>query len=220
MLILPDYYKTKTTYMRKFTSYMVTMLLANIFAMAAFAQNVTISGNVKNSASTENAAAVSVTIKGSDIGTFTDDKGNYTITTKSLPVTLLFSSVGYTPQEIAVSSATTGMAVSLIPSNALGQEVVVSATRVAQKIMESPVSIERVSAAAIRNSGAANFYDVVLNLKGVDVTTSSLTFKTPTTRGFNSSGNARFNQLVDGMDNTAPGLNFSVGAIKIGRAHV
>ena len=213
MLILPKYYKTKITNMRKFTSYVVTMLLANIFTMCAFAQNVTISGNIKNSATKENAAAVSVTIKGSDIGTFTDDKGNYSITAKSLPATLMFSSVGFEPQEKAVSSATANMSVNLIPTNALGQEVVVSATRVAQKIMESPVSIERLSAAAIRNSGAANFYDVVLNLKGVDVTTSSLTFKTPTTRGFNSSGNARFNQLVDGMDNTAPGLNFSVGAI-------
>ncbi|MEP6712382.1 MAG: TonB-dependent receptor, partial [Ferruginibacter sp.] len=69
------------------------------------------------------------------------------------------------------------------------------------------------SAANIRNAPSANFYDVVTTLKGVDVTTSSLTFKTPTTRGFGGSGNVRFNQLVDGMDNQAPGLNFSVGAI-------
>ena len=45
------------------------------------------------------------------------------------------------------------------------------------------------------------------------MTTSSLTFKTPSTRGFNGSGNLRFNQLVDGMDNQAPGLNFSVGGV-------
>jgi outer membrane receptor protein involved in Fe transport len=199
--------------MRKLKSYLVTFVLANIFVMAAFAQNTTISGNVKNSVSGENAAAVSVTIKGSDAGTFTNDKGAYSINAKSLPVTLVFSSVGYTAQEVTVTDASVKTDVSFVPNNALGQEVVVSATRVSQKIMESPVSIERVSSAAIRNAPAANFYDVVLALKGVDVTTSSLTFKTPTTRGFNSSGNARFNQLVDGMDNVAPGLNFSVGAI-------
>jgi outer membrane receptor protein involved in Fe transport len=199
--------------MRKFTSYLVTMVLANIFMVSAFAQNVTIGGTVKNMASGENAAAVSVTIKGSDAGTFTNDKGAYSINAKSLPVTLIFSSVGYTMQEVTVTDASVKTNVSFVPNNALGQEVVVSATRVSQKILESPVSIERVSAAAIRNAPAANFYDVVLALKGVDVTTSSLTFKTPTTRGFNSSGNTRFNQLVDGMDNQAPGLNFSVGAI-------
>lgn len=199
--------------MRKVTSYLVVFVLANFFAIAAFAQNTAISGNVKNSATGENAAAVSVTIKGSDVGTYTDDKGNFTITARSVPATLVFTSVGYEPQELTVNSAGEKVNVSFIPSNSLGQEVVISASRVPEKIMESPVSIERVNAAAIRNAPAASFYDVVTNLKGVDVTTSSLTFKTPTTRGFGGSGNVRFNQLVDGMDNQAPGLNFSVGAI-------
>jgi hypothetical protein len=45
---------------------------------------------------------------------------------------------------------------------------------------------------------------MVSNLKGVDMISSSLTFKTPTTRGFASSGNTRFNQIVAGMDNQAP----------------
>jgi len=198
--------------MRNIRSYLVTFLLANILSIAAFAQNVTITGNVRNSNTKEGSGAVSITVKGAQTGTFTDDKGNFRITVKSLPVTLLVSSVGYELQEVSVSNAGF-VQVEFIPSNALGQEVVVAASRVPQKIMESPVSIERVSAANIRNSPVSNFYDVVTTLKGVDVTTSSLTFKTPTTRGFNSSGNTRFNQLVDGMDNLAPGLNFSVGAI-------
>lgn len=199
--------------MRKITSYLVAFAFANIFSIVAFAQNAVISGNVKNSATGESAAAVSVTIKGSDAGTFTDDKGNFSITAKSLPVTLVITSVGYEPQELSVTNASQKLNVSFIPSNTLGQEVVVSASRVPEKIMESPVSIERVSAAALRSAPSANFYDVVATLKGVDVTTSSLTFKAPTTRGFGGSGNVRFNQLVDGMDNQAPGLNFSVGAI-------
>ncbi len=198
--------------MRKIVSYVVTLMLANVIAIAAFAQNVTISGNVRNSNTKEGAGAVSVTVKDGTAGTFTDDKGNFKLSVKSLPVTILISSVGYELQEVTFTSATF-MQVEFKPSSALGQEVVVSATRVPQKIMESPVSIERVSAANIRNAPAASFYDVIIGLKGVDVTTSSLTFKTPTTRGFNSSGNTRFNQLVDGMDNQAPGLNFSVGAI-------
>ncbi len=199
--------------MRKVTSYLVTLLLANILTIAAFAQNVTINGNVRNSNTKEGSGAVSVLIKGGETGTFTDDKGNFRITVKSLPVTLLISSVGYELQEVTVSSASGLTQVDLKPSSALGQEVVVAANRVPQKIMESPVSIERISAANIRNSPVSNYYDVVTTLKGVDITTSSLTFKTPTTRGFNSSGNTRFNQLVDGMDNQAPGLNFSVASI-------
>ena len=213
MLILPNIYKPKQRDMRKVTSYLVTFLLANAFSLMAFAQNVTISGNVRNSNTKENAGAVSVTIKGTETGTFTDDKGNFKVSVKNLPATLLISSVGYELQEITVTKASDFVQIEFKPSTTLGQEVVVSATRLPQRILESPVSIERVSSANIRNSPAASYYDVVQTLKGVDVTTSSLTFKTPTTRGFNSSGNTRFNQLVDGMDNQAPGLNFSVASI-------
>ena len=199
--------------MRKVTSFLVTFLLANIITVGAMAQSVTINGNVRNSSTKEGSGAVSVIVKGEDIGTFSDDKGNFRLTVKKLPVTLLISSVGYELQEVTVSGAAEKVQVEFKPTNILGQEVVVAASRVPQKIMESPVSIERISAANIRNAPVANYYDVVSTLKGVDVTTSSLTFRTPTTRGFNGSGNTRFNQLVDGMDNQAPGLNFSVGAI-------
>ena len=199
--------------MRKVTSYLVLFLLANIFTIAAFAQNVTISGNVRNSGTKEGAGAVSVTIKGAETGTFTDDKGNFKISVKSLPVTLLISSVGYELQEVTVSKASDKVQVEFKTTSELGQAVVVAASRVPQRILESPVSIERISAANIRNSASPDYYGAVTALKGVDVTTSSLTFKTPTTRGFNGSGNTRFNQLVDGMDNQAPGLNFSVASI-------
>jgi outer membrane receptor protein involved in Fe transport len=208
-----EYFKTKKPGMRKFTSYLVIFFAANLVSIAAAAQNVSISGSVKNSGTKEGASAVSVTVKGGNTGTFTDDKGNFKLTVKSLPVTLLFTSVGYEPQEVAVSSASEAVMVNFKPSNSLGTDIVVSATRVAQRILESPVSVERVSSANIRNAPAATYYDVVGTLKGVDVTTSSLTFKTPSTRGFNGSGSTRVNQLVDGMDNQAPGLNFSVGSV-------
>lgn len=200
--------------MRKSNRHLAMMLLAMFTSIAAFAQTVTVTGNVKNSSNSDNVPAVSVTIKGTSTGTFTDDKGNFSLTTsQNPPFTLVFTSIGFDPQEVVVNNLSQVVSVSLIPSSTLGTEVVVSASRVPEKILESPVSIERVSSAAIRVSPAASYYDIVGNLKGVDMVTSSLTFKTPTTRGFAGSGNTRFNQLVDGMDNQAPGLNFSVGAI-------
>ena len=77
--------------------------------------------------------------------------------------------------------------------------------------MESPVSIERMDTRAIKNTSAPSFYDGLENLKGVDVNTNSLTFKSVNTRGFATFSNTRFMQLVDGMDNAAPGLNFAIG---------
>ena len=85
--------------------------------------------------------------------------------------------------------------------------------RSAERLLESSVSIERVGTAAIRATPATNYYDIIGNLKGVDMVTAGLLFKTPSTRGFNTSGNLRLNQIVDGMDNQAPGLNFSLGNV-------
>lgn len=199
--------------MRKNLPVLLLLLTSCLISISSFAQSITIKGSVKGTSTGEALPAVSITVKGSSVGVFTNDKGEFSITVPALPVTLIISSIGFETKEVTVSSATQTVDVSLITASSLGQEIVVSATRVATKILESPVTIERVSAANIRNAAASNYYEVVQNLKGVDILTSSLTFKTPTTRGFNGSGNTRFNQIVDGMDNQAPGLNFSVGSV-------
>jgi outer membrane receptor protein involved in Fe transport len=197
---------------KKLTSF-ILVCISCLFTLNLMAQSTVLKGTVSNAASKEKVPAVSISVKGTSLGTYTDDKGNFSLSVPRLPVTLVFSSVGFENMELSVSSASQEVAVELKPGSTLGQEVVVSATRVATRILESPVTIERVNAAAIRNAPAVSYYDVISNLKGVDMMTASLTFKTPTTRGFNGSGNTRFNQLVDGMDNQAPGLNFSVGSV-------
>ncbi|HKH61773.1 MAG TPA: TonB-dependent receptor [Flavitalea sp.] len=193
---------------------LAALLFMHVFTTAAFAQTSTISGTVRNNMNKEVVPAVSVTIKGSAAGTFTDERGNFRITTdQKLPLTLIFSSIGFEQQEVTVSDASTTINVDFVPSSTMGVEVVISASRVPERILESPVSIERMGAGMIRQSAAPSFYQGLANFKGVDLVTSSLTFNTLSTRGFNGSGNLRFNQLVDGMDNQAPALNFSVGII-------
>ncbi|MDP4151075.1 MAG: TonB-dependent receptor, partial [Bacteroidota bacterium] len=193
----------------------IVMLTSAFFSAATFAQSqVTISGNVHNALNRDAVPAVSVSIKGTGAGTYTDDKGNFRITTNhALPLVLVFTSIGFELQELTVSDASAHLQIEFKPVSVLGTEVVVAASRVPERILESPVSIERVGSAAIRNSPATSYYDVIRTLKGVDVVSSSLTFSTVTTRGFNGSGNTKFNQFVDGMDNQAPGLNFSVGSV-------
>jgi outer membrane receptor protein involved in Fe transport len=201
--------------MKRFLSHMGLVCLAMIMAISANAQTAgAITGTVKNSSTSETLTAVTVTVKGGSAGTFTDDKGNFKlVTTQKAPFTLVFSSVGFESKEVVVDNMNAKLSVSLTPGFVLGSDVVVSASRVAERILESPVSIERVSAAQIKSAAATNYYDILANLKGVDVVAASLTFKSISTRGFNGSGNNRLNQLIDGMDNQAPGLNFSVGTI-------
>ena len=201
--------------MRRFYTSCVLVLLTLGLSFNAFSQQSTnVSGSVKNAKSKEAVSAVSVTVKGSSTGTFTDDKGNFKFTTvQKPPFTVIIYSVGYSNKEVVVKSDNQVIDAEIDASFTLGDEVVVAASRVPERILESPVSIERIGNKAILNTPATNYYDMITNLKGVDVVAASLTFKSIGTRGFNSSGNTRLNQIVDGMDNQAPGLNFSVGNI-------
>ncbi len=117
--------------MRRISSYLIAFVVANLLAITAMAQSVTVSGNIKNSANNEATTAVSVTVKGGDQGTFTDDKGNFSLSVKKLPVTLIISSVGFELQEITVSNNNSPLQISFKPASTLGQDIVVSATRVA-----------------------------------------------------------------------------------------
>lgn len=188
------------------------VILATLFSLNSIAQ-VQLSGTVKNQSNQDLVPSASVIVKGTMLGTLTDNDGNFKLTVPKLPVILVVSSVGFTPMEINVDNASASIEVGLRPGVSLGQEVVVSASRMAERMLESPVTIERMSATTLRTIPTPNYYEGIQYLKGVDMHTASLTFRTVTTRGFVSSGNTRLNQLIDGMDNQAPGLNFSVGNI-------
>jgi outer membrane receptor protein involved in Fe transport len=198
--------------MRKSYRFLAVYLMTSLFSIAAVAQ-VNISGNVRNSSSKEVVPSVSVVVKETGLGTYTNPDGEFKLAVAKLPVTLVFTSVGYDTYEVTVSDASAKIEVDFKPASTLGQEVVVAATRAPTRILESPVTVERMSSVTLRNLAAPNYYEAIANLKGVDMHTASLTFRTITTRGFISSGNTRLNQLIDGMDNQAPGLNFSVGSI-------
>ncbi len=193
----------------------ILMLIALAFASAIGmlnAQSVTISGTVLNSATKEPLPGVSVMIKGTNDGVTTNDKGHFkTVVSKKLPVRLRLSSIGFEDQEFEVTSGNETLSLSLVPFTRIEDAVVLGPTRSLTTILNSPVSVERIGSKQIANTAASSYYDMAGSLKGVDLTTSGLLFKTISTRGFNGSGSTRVNQIVDGMDNQAPGLNFFVG---------
>lgn len=192
--------------------FMLFVLLAT--GVGAYAQSIVVSGTVTDKTTKEPIPGVSVTIKGKTVGSSTDAKGQFSFTTtEKPPFTLLVSYIGFSPVEREVAGTTANLTFELESGVILGQEVVISASRTPERILESPVSVERISSAALKELPAPSFYDAINNLKGVEMSTQSLTFKSVNTRGFNANGNVRFNQYIDGMDNQAPGLNFSVGNI-------
>jgi outer membrane receptor protein involved in Fe transport len=178
------------------------------------AQRVSISGYITDKSTTAPIAGVGIKVEGTTIGTSTDQQGRFSLqVTTKLPVTIIISYIGYTTIVQQVNNNNAVIHAAMETEAILGQEVVISASRTPERILESPVSIERIGASAIKEIAAPSFYDALNNLKGVEVSTQSLTFKSINTRGFNTNSNTRFNQFVDGMDNQAPGLSFSIGNI-------
>ena len=191
--------------------YIIYLLLLFI-SFPLFAQDIRLSGKVTD-ANNEQVANASVTVKDKLAGTITNEKGLFSLTVSKakLPITLLVSSVNHSGFEVQVTTVLQSIAVQLQSQTGLLQEVVTTASRVPENILQSPVSIEKMNVRMIRENPSFGFYEGLQNLKGVEAVTSSLTYKQINTRGFNSTGNSRFLQLLDGVDNQTPGLNFAVG---------
>ncbi|HEV8286578.1 MAG TPA: TonB-dependent receptor [Chitinophagaceae bacterium] len=197
---------------RKLTLFIFFQFLLFNLAFSQTGTLIEISGQVTDQEKNLPLPDVSVQIKGTVAGTVTNSTGNFILKTKiKLPFTLIFSSVGFKPQELEVKSLGSNLQVALSTQTVLGNEVVVTASRVAENILKSPVAIEKLDIRAIQETPTPSFYDALENVKGIQMTTSSLTFKVPNTRGFNIPNNFRFMQLVDGVDMQAATLGVPLG---------
>ncbi len=175
----------------------------------SFAQT-TVKGSVTDD-SGQPLPGANVVVVGTSQGAVTDFEGTFSINLSTQPpFELQVSSVGFETQTIAVTDVSQPLSVVMTEGNSL-DEVVVSASRTPERVFESPVTVERFGIADVKNTASSDFYDGLENLKGVDINTNSLTFKSINTRGFATFANTRFMQLVDGMDNSAPALNFPLG---------
>jgi outer membrane receptor protein involved in Fe transport len=180
------------------------------FVISAYGQPYKVHGILTDKATGEPIAQASVTIKETGKGYLTNAQGRFEGSVSHLPVTLIISHVGYDKLEV-IAAHTNEISVSLTPAPTIIDGVVLASKGLPTNIMKYPSSAEFIGPSAIRQLPTTSIYDATVYKKGFDQTTSSLTFKTPSTRGFNGSGSTRVNQLIDGMDNQAPGLNFFVG---------
>jgi len=187
----------------------ILSILLLFFCSLTYAQT-TITGTVVDDSNLPIPSA-NIIVVGASVGTVTDFDGNFTLTVdQTPPFTLQASSVGFEPSSQEVNTNNQVINFILAEGTSL-DEVVISASRTPERIFESPVTVERFGLKEIKNTASADFYGGLENLKGVDVNTNSLTFKSVNTRGFASFANTRFMQLVDGMDNSTPALNFPIG---------
>lgn len=189
----------------------IYLFIVSLFFCGITYAQTSISGSVKDSKN-EPIPGANVKVAGDSAGTVTDSDGNFSLTTsKKPPFELEITSVGYGSTKVSITSNNQKVTAVLADEETKLDEIVVSASRTPERVLESPVTIERMSLRDIKATTAATYYDGLENLKEVHFNTSSLGFKSINTRGFATIANTRFLQLVDGMDNSSPALNFVLG---------
>ena len=195
------------------TPHLYILLFFILQSGGILAQSV-ISGNIIDKETGEPLIGVNIKIKDKLVGTISDIDGKFTLSTQtSPPFILIFSSVGFISEKVTIENSKEIIKLKMKPQILFGREIVISASRVEEDILTSPVSIERLSILDIQQGSASNFYDELYKLKGVDMNVNSLTFRFPNMRGFAGEANYRMNQLVDGITNISPGLSFAAGNI-------
>lgn len=108
-------------YKQHFRAFLFILLMVGISQMS-YAQGKSISGTVKD-VNNEPLIGVSVVVKGTTTGAATDADGNYTLTAGSNS-TLVFSFIGFIPQEVVVGDRTS-INITLEEDNQMLKEIVV-----------------------------------------------------------------------------------------------
>ena len=180
-----------------------------LFGIVSFAQT-TVTGTV-NDESGMPLPGANVIVMGTSSGAISDFDGKFTLSvSQAPPFTVQISSVGFTSATEEVTANNQDLSITLIEGSFL-DEVVVTASRVPQRIFESPVTVEKYSLKNIQRTPSADFFEGLQNVKGVQMNQSGLVFSQVNTRGFGTAYNEGFVTMVDGMNTQAPVFGFAVG---------
>lgn len=198
--------------MKQFYKILIFNLLCLVFGSISVQAQVTLRGKVLDAETGETliGAALALIAEGGG-GTISDYDGNFILKVPKLPATIRIAYTGYSTQEVTVTESAQRIQIKMQTNQIVIEEAVVRGQRIDDKQKAAPLTVENLDAIAIKQTAAVSFYNGLGNLKGVDLTTASLGFTIINTRGFNSTSPVRSLQIIDGVDNQAPGLNFSLG---------
>ncbi|WNJ20970.1 TonB-dependent receptor [Pontibacter sp. G13] len=205
---MPHHGHVSSPYLRRIS--VLALLILGLFT-SGWSQG-QISGVVQDQGTGSPLVGARIWIENTQIGNLTADDGSFSLKNpKSFPVFLLVTYYGYDTLRTEVSAPTENLTVGMTPSEMSLETVEIIGSGFSDRKKQSALSVESMSIGAIKETPAANFYDGLGSLKEVDLNAASIGFKVVNTRGFNSAAPVRSLQIIDGVDNQAPGLNFSLG---------
>lgn len=193
------------------TLVILSFIPASLYSQATW----TVNGFIKEAGSKSALEGASIYVLDQTTGTITDQQGYFEIKmpARKDSASLIISYVGYEDRRINIGSSCGPLEIEMTTFQLEAREVVVTASRVSETILEAPVSILKMDANAVKETPSENFYASLPYYKGVDVLTNSLLYKTINTRGFNNNANFRLAQLIDGIDNSLVGLGWPLGNV-------
>jgi iron complex outermembrane receptor protein len=155
-----------------------------------------------------------VLVKGTYLASPTNGEGRFFLTlpeNQHWPLVISTSYVGYETQYDTLTNGAQPLRVTLSPAPSQVNEVVVSASRMEERALQAPVTVDLLSASAIGRLTQPDLIQGLGRQKGVDITTSGMFMSSLTTRGFGGATSERLVQLVDYMDTQSPSLNINAG---------
>jgi iron complex outermembrane recepter protein len=153
--------------MKFFINSMIALLIV-LPGARAYSQN-NCSGKVIDAATNEPVAQASIQIKNTNKGTITNNKGEFSLPLTDTETELTISSLGYLPVTITNTSLQKKGLVSLQSNNNSLQEIVISASRTAQKRSEAPVAIATISKQTMEDTKATRIDQLVNKVSGVNM---------------------------------------------------
>lgn len=190
------------------------LLFSFVFTSSVLSAQVTITGRVMDEEDGVPLIGARITVPAHQVGVQSDEQGNFDLKVpQSPPFEMIITYFGYDTTTVKVTNANIKqrIRIDLVESKFSVEEVEITASAAIERQKQAALTVESMSLSAIKETPASSFYEGLGNLKGVDLTSASLGFKVINTRGFNSTSPVRSLQIIDGVDNQSPGLNFSLG---------
>ena len=193
--------------------YRICLLFVLLSTLNSSYAQTKLNGKLVDAFSGEPIEAAKVKIKGLNKGGMTDKDGLFFIEIELVfPITLVSSYLGYEDLETTLYFyPQDSIIIRLKPSSIKNFATINIRSFASEKEKESALSVETMTLSEIKATPALDFYDGLSHMKGVDLTSASIGFKVVNTRGFNSTSPVRTLQIIDGVDNASPGLNFALG---------
>jgi len=193
-----------------------TTLFFTLLAVWVFAQRGTVSGKVTDAASGEALAGATIVVDGTTGGTATGADGMFSFSVSPGARKLLVSYIGYQTATVDVTvaiGAATKVDVSLEATGIRGSEIVVSASRRAEKLTNAPATIQVVNAKAISELPSFNVAELLGRQKGLDYVRSGVLGIGVNARGFNSAFNPKNLQINDNRFSSLVATGLPLGAL-------